>query len=211
MNQYLYYNRNYILRKFLNTQENSNIIKDLISAILDINIKTIIVNTYKQEESIEISQGKSLGVVDVRIEISNNKEYNIGIQFLDGKHIQSKIALYYLYVHSKQMYYNRERGTSRTITINFLDFPYYRNTGYHKKAILNKFRTIDFSGEQAEAHIIELPKFKILNPQKMTKQEQWISYLRGENEAIIKNVKSHNQNIQQLDKMVQKYWENEKI
>ena len=68
---------------------------------------------------------------------------------------------------------------AKTITINILDFTYYQTLEYHKIEFLNKFKSIDFSEENAETHIVELPKFKINNDKKMSKQEQWIAYFKG--------------------------------
>ncbi len=201
-----------MLRKILNTQENADIIKDLIEGILDMKIQRISVNPYVVKNQRYLPEEEKFGVVDVRIKTFEHQEYNVGIQFLDGKHLQTKIALYYLYVHSNQVCYGDKREISKTITINFLDFPYqYKSSEYHKIAILNKFRTIDFKEAEAEAHIIELPKFNILDQKKITKAEQWIGYIQGENQKLLKNIIDENKYIERLDKMVQTYWEHEKI
>ena len=94
MNQYLYCNRNYVLRKILNTEERTDIIKDLIEGILEIKIKNIFVNPYVKKNEKYLPREENFGVVDVRIKTDELQDYNIGIQFLDGKHIQTKIALY---------------------------------------------------------------------------------------------------------------------
>ncbi len=211
MNQYLITNRNVVLRKILATNENVEILKDMIESILKIEIQKIQLNEYIKEKENYLPKEENFGVADVRITTKNNKQFNIGMTFLDGKHIQTKIAMYYLYIHTNQIYYDDKRIIAKTITINFLDFPYYNSKEYHTKAILNKFKTIEFSEQEAETHIIELPKLKITNQNKITKQEQWISYLKGEDIGIIEKVKQQNKYIQKLDKQVQKYWEEEKI
>lgn len=211
MNQYLITNRNVVLRKILATNENVEILKDMIESILKIEIQKIQLNEYIKEKENYLPKEENFGVADVRITTNNNKQFNIGMTFLDGKHIQTKIAMYYLYIHTNQIYYDDKRIIAKTITINFLDFPYYNSKEYHTKAILNKFKTIDFSEQEAETHIIELPKLKITDQNKITKQEQWISYLKGEDTSIIEKVKQKNKYIQKLDEQVQKYWEEEKI
>ena len=137
--------------------------------------------------------------------------FNIGIQFVDGKHIQKKIALYYLFVHSNQIYYEDQRKIAKTITINILDFTYYQTLEYHKIEFLNKFKSIDFSEENAETHIVELPKFKINNDKKMSKQEQWIAYFKGADAKVIEKIKEENIYIKYLDELVKEYWRKEKI
>ena len=199
MNQYLYCNRNYILRKILNTEERADIIKDLIEAILEIKIKEILINPYVKKNEKYLPREENFGVVDVRIKTDELQDYNVGIQFLDGKHIQTKIALYYLYVHSNQIFYND-------------DFPYqYKSSDYHEIAILNKFKSIDFREEEAEAHMIELPKFKVSDLNNLTKAEQWIGYIKGENQKLINEIISKNMYIKKLNELVQEYWNNETI
>ena len=119
--------------------------------------------------------------------------------------------MYYLFVHSNQIYYGDNRKTAKTITINILDFVYYQTLAYHKKEILNKFKSIDFSEEKAETHIIELPKFKIINQKNISKKEQWIAYFKGEEGDIIEKIKEENIYIRYLDELIKEYWRKERI
>lgn len=82
---------------------------------------------------------------------------------------------------------------------------------YHKIEFLNKFKSIDFSEENAETHIVELPKFKINNDKKMSKQEQWIAYFKGADAKVIEKIKEENIYIKYLDELVKEYWRKEKI
>lgn len=133
MNQELICNRNYVLKKVLSNDNYKNIIKDIIQSILEIEIKSIKINSYIDTLEKYIPAYEKMGILDVRVTTSRDEELNIGIQFLDGKHIQKKIALYYLFVHSNQIYYGDNRKTAKTITINILDFVYYQTLAYHKK------------------------------------------------------------------------------
>lgn len=209
MNHALITNRNYVLRQILNSDENTDIIKDIIEAFLNIKIQRIILNTYLDKSY--LPSDNKFGIADVRIKTEKNIEYNIGMQFLNGKYIQTKIALYYLYIHTNQICYNDRRKIAKTITINFMDFPYYKSFGYHKRLILNKFKEIDFSEAEAETHIIELERFNTLDQKNMTKEEQWITYLKGSNKEGIKKSIKENIYIRKLDELINKYWEEEKI
>ena len=211
MNQELVCNRNYVLKKVLSNENYTNIIKDMIQSILEIDIQKISLNSYIDILEKYIPAYQKMGVVDVRVMTKKGEEFNIGIQFIDGKHIQKKIALYYLFVHSNQIYYEDQRKTAKTITINILDFTYYQTLEYHKIEFLNKFKSIDFSEENAETHIVELPKFKINNDKKMSKQEQWIAYFKGADTKVIEKIKEENIYIKYLDELVKEYWKKEKI
>ena len=99
MNQELVCNRNYVLKKILSNENYKNIIKDMIQSILKIDIQKIGLNSYIDILEKYIPAYQKMGVVDVRVMTKKGEEFNIGIQFVDGKHIQKKIALYYLFVH----------------------------------------------------------------------------------------------------------------
>ena len=211
MNHELICNRNYVLSKILSNSNYTNIIKDLLQSILEIEIKDIKINSYINVLEKYIPTYETMGVVDVRVITKKEEELNIGIQFIDGKHIQKKIALYYLFVHTNQIYYEDHRNTAKTITINILDFTYYQNLEYHRKEILNKFKSIDFSEERAETHILELPKFKVNNENEMSKKEQWIAFFKGVDISTMEKIKEENIYIKYLDELVKEYWKKEKI
>ncbi len=210
MNHVLHYNRNYVLRKMLNNEESKEIVRDLIESILHIKIESISINPYAFKNERFLPKEENFGVVDVRIKTSEHESYNVGVQFLDGKHIATKIALYYLYIHSNQTSYDDNRKIVKTITVNILDFPYQSKT-YHEVTILNDFKTLDFKEQEAEAHLIELPKFKVSDPKKLTREEQWISYIQGADLELVEKSKKENKYIEKLDKMVQDYWDRETI
>ena len=137
MNQELVCNRNYVLKKILSNENYKNIIKDMIQSILKIDIQKIGLNSYIDILEKYIPAYQKMGVVDVRVMTKKGEEFNIGIQFVDGKHIQKKIALYYLFVQSNQIFYEDQRKIAKTITINILDFTYYQTLEYHKIEFLN--------------------------------------------------------------------------
>ena len=126
-------------------------------------------------------------------------------------HAETQIILYYLDVHSSQILYKDARKIAKTTTLNFFDFPYDKSKNYHKKTILKKFKTIDFSEEKAEAHIIELPKFKLKSDEELTKKEEWMCYLCGDNKKLLNKIKKQNKYIKQLDDEVCKFWKKEKL
>ena len=103
MNKKLVAKRNYVLRKVLNSENNLEIIKDFIQAILKIQIKKIELNRYLEEKAKNLPSEDNFGVVDVRVKTKENEELNVGIQFLDGKYIRTKLLLYYTLIHNNQL------------------------------------------------------------------------------------------------------------
>jgi len=121
MNRRLISHSNYVLRKVLNNEQGLEILKDFIEAILDIEIEEIQLNTYLEDKSKYLPSEENFGIADLRIK-TEDEEINVGIQFIDGIYIQTKMLLYYAQVHLNQVEYDDKREFTKTITINILDF-----------------------------------------------------------------------------------------
>lgn len=210
MNRKFISNSNYVLRKVLNTETCLEILKDFIESILNISIKDIELNSYLEEKTKYLPKEENFGIADVRIRTNENEEMNIGIQFIDGMYIQTKMLMYYAQIHLNQLEYDEKREFTKTITINLLDFKYFSSQGYDK-VIRIKSNEGNIKLEELEMYAIELPKFTIKNVNDMTKKEEWIAYLKGCENKVLEKIKNNNKNIALLDELLEKYWLEEKM
>ena len=210
MNRKFISNSNYVLRKVLNTETCLEILKDFIESILNISIKDIELNSYLEEKTKYLPKEENFGIADVRIRTNENEEMNIGIQFIDGMYIQTKMLMYYAQIHLNQLEYDEKREFAKTITINLLDFKYFSSQGYDK-VIRIKSNEGNIKLEELEMYAIELPKFTIKNVNEMTKKEEWIAYLKGCENKVLEKIKNNNKNIALLDELLEKYWLEEKM
>lgn len=207
MNRKLVSKSNFVLRKVLNTKENIDIIKDFIEAILEIDIEKIKLNEYLRKKEKYLPSEENFGVLDCRIQTKEGENFNIGIQYVDGIYIQTKMLLYYSQIHLNQLDYNDNREFARTITINLLDFNYFETQNYEKKISIETNEK-KVKSKEIELYVIELPKVKYSND-KMNRKKEWIIYLEGSNIEKIEKIKEENKYICELDKQLEKYWENE--
>lgn len=207
MNRKLVSKSNFVLRKVLNTKENIDIIKDFIEAILEIDIEKIKLNEYLRKKEKYLPSEENFGVLDCRIQTKEGENFNIGIQYVDGIYIQTKMLLYYSQIHLNQLDYDDNREFARTITINLLDFNYFETQNYEKKISIETNEK-NVKSKEIELYVIELPKVKYSND-KMNKKKEWITYLEGSNIEKIEKIKEENKYICELDKQLEKYWENE--
>ncbi len=210
MNRKFISNSNYVLRKILNNEAYLEILKDFIEAILDMTIKDIELNSYLGEKAQYLPKEENFGIADVRIRTNENEEMNIGIQFIDGIYVQTKMLMYYAQIHLNQLEYDEKREFAKTITINLLDFKYFSSQGYDK-VIKIKTNEGNINLEELEMYVIELPKFTIEDPNNMTKKEEWIAYLKGCENKVLEKIKNNNKNIALLDELAEKYWLEEKM
>ncbi len=204
MNRKFIYNSNLILRKVLNSKKAQNIIADFIETFLHIQITTLKINENPKNS-------KKYGIVDVRLITKENEELNVGIQIIDGEYIQSKMLLYYAKIHSNQVLYGDGRRFAKTITINILDMPFFSSVNFHKVINLKTNVINDNILENVLMHVIELPKLKEEEITKLTKEEAWTVYFKGEDMELIEKAKAKYENIKMLDNLLLKYWEEERI
>jgi len=207
VNRKLVSKSNFVLRKVLNTKENIDIIKDFIEAILEIDIEKIKLNEYLRKKEKYLPSEENFGVLDCRIQTKEGENFNIGIQYVDGIYIQTKMLLYYSQIHLNQLDYDDNREFARTITINLLDFNYFETQNYEKKISIETNEK-NVKSKEIELYVIELPKVKYSND-KMNRKKEWITYLEGSNIEKIEKIKEENKYICELDKQLEKYWENE--
>ena len=207
MNRKLVSKSNFVLRKVLNTKENIDIIKDFIEAILEIDIEKIKLNEYLRKKEKYLPSEENFGVLDCRIQTKEGENFNIGIQYVDGIYIQTKMLLYYSQIHLNQLDYDDNREFARTITINLLDFNYFETQNYEKKISIETNEK-KMKSKEIELYVIELPKVKYSND-KMNRKKEWIIYLEGSNIEKIEKIKEENKYICELDKQLEKYCENE--
>ena len=209
MNRKFISNSNYVLRKVLNSKENLDIIQDFIESFLDIEIEEIILNPYLKSKEKYLPSEEKFGIVDVRIITKDMEELNVGIQFIDGYFIENKMLLYYLQIHSNQLEYNDNRKFAKTVTINLLDFDFFKSNDYHQKIYINTEPDNSGMRERLEFHIIELPKFNRKNIININRENAWMIYLCGKQEDAIAEVLKKFDKIRKLDNLLEEYWKNE--
>lgn len=210
MNRKLVSKSNLVLSKILNSNNCLDILKDFIETILKVKIKNITLNNPKENKYYSSTTYYSMGIVEVRIQ-TEDEELNVGIQIIDGNYVQNKMFLYYARVHTNQITYNDNRKIAKTVTINILDFNYFSSYNYHRKISIKTNIIDDNILETMEMHVIELPKFKMLNLSNIKKEEAWIGYFQGQNLKLIQLSKEKFSKISKLDELLEKYWKEEKI
>lgn len=210
MNRKFVSKSNLVLRKVLNSEESVDILKNIIESILEIKIKTIELNPYLYKRTKYLPAEENFGIADVRITKDDNEELNIGIQFIDGKYIPTKILMYYEQIHANQLEHDEKREFCRTITINILDFVYFSFKNFCKKIKIQCNENF-VKTEELEFNIIQLPNFKSDKLTKFEEKEQWVAYLKGDNQELINRAKSENKYIKKLDDLLEDYWKQEKM
>lgn len=211
MNRFFIENSNTTLRKIFNKEENLDIVQNLIESILNLKVKEIVLRNYLGTKVKYLPKEEKYGIVNVRIVDENDREYNVGIQIMDGLYVQEKILTFGMSIHVNQIEYENHNEKADTITINFLDFKGFKTGSFHK--VITLLEGKDYNSlrlrDEIKLHAIELPNF--LKEKIETQEDEWIIYMKGENEELIENVKEKNQFIKKLDDILLDYWKKEII
>ena len=208
MNRKLVSKSNLVLRKVLNKEENVDILKDFIEAILHIKIEKIHLNPYLKNKEKYLPKEEKFGVADVRIVTKEKEILNVGIQFIDGFYVQNKLLLYYAQIHTNQLEQQECEKIAKTITINILDFEYFNSKEAHKKIRIKERPNKEGVEETIELHVIELPKWSVSLTRDIAKEEAWIVYLAGvERDILFEKFEK----IKKLNDLLIRFWAEEKI
>ncbi len=209
MNRFFIENSNTTLRKILNKEESLDIVQNIIEAFLRLKVKKIVLRPYLKEKAKYLPKEEKYGVVNVRVIDEENKEFNVGIQFLDGLYLQEKILTFGMSIHVNQIEYNNYNEKTDTITINFLDFKGFKTNSYHK--IISILDGDNYDNlklrDEIKLHSIEIPNFK--EGRIVTQEDEWLTYIKGDNTELINRIKEKNQYIKRLDDILLDYWEKE--
>lgn len=174
---------------------NEDVLKALLEAILDIEIKEVTVQN--PELPVDFFDNKA-GVMDIKVAINDDTVCGIEMQVKNLGDIDSR-STYYM---SKTLSSEIKRGddfkqVKKSIAINFLDFEFYQRNSYRSIAHMKFEKTkeeeyIDLGYEKEdeiatkdlEMHFIEIPKFVKKLPKPRTKLDQWLYLIAGREEML---------------------------
>ena len=208
MNKKLVSNSNFVLRKVLNNGDCLGVLKDFIESILEIKIDEIELNPYLTQREKYLPREENFGIADVRVKTEDNQEINVGIQFIDGIYVETKMLLYYAQIHLNQDEYDEKRELCKTVTINILDFKHL-NMNKYDNVIRIQSNEQEITLDELEMHLIELPKIRVEDMNDLSAKEEWLLYLKEDNKKVLSRIK--NENIHYLDSLLNKYWLEEKM
>lgn len=181
----------------------------MIEDIIGIKINEIIIRNKIGEKVNYLPLDKRYGIADYRIVTQDKKEFNVGIQILDGIYIQEKMLVYASLIQGYQEEYEEHNSLAQTITINILDGKFFLTEGYHNEITLlenNRKYNIDTG---MIFHLLELPKFKESEIKK--DEDAWIAYIKADNDELTEMAKERCTEIKKLDDLLKEYWKKEKL
>ena len=184
-----------VFKRVFSKEGNEEILKALLEAILDINIKSVIVKNPEMPKDLYDSKA---GVMDIKVEVDTNTIVDIEMQVKDQNNIEERSTFYLTSTSSETVKSGQNYTTAKkAIAISILNFNHYKRNSYHNIAHMNFEDTkpdeyVDFGYKTEdkiatpgiEIHIIELPKFIKKNPDANKKLDQWLWLIVGREDKI---------------------------
>ncbi len=185
----------YVFKRIFAKPENNKELKELLEAILNIEIEKVEV---KNPEITKNYADEKLGVLDIRAQINEDTIINIEMQVANVKTMVDRNIVYTSRLIAEDTKVGEEYGSlKKFISINILGENLLKRNSYHSVAHL-KFEEIEpekqiemgYEKEQElltdriEIHYIELKKFIKKNSKMSSKLEQWLWLIVGEEEKV---------------------------
>ena len=200
----------YVFKKIFAKPENNIELKELLEAILNIDIKKVEV---KNQEISKNYEDEKLGILDIRAHINDDTIVDIEMQVANVYTIINRNISYSSRIITEQLQVGDSyKFLKKLISINILGENLLKRNSYHSIAHMKFERTekekyvdMGFKEEQEEltdkieVHYIELKKFLKKNPGISNKLEQWLWLILGEEEKV-KMASKQNKKIEKVVK-----------
>ena len=184
-----------VFKRVFSNEENNQLLKSLLQAILKIQINTVIVTN--PELPINLSNGK-LGTMDIKAKVNQNTIVNIEMQVINEHNIDDRSLSYMVKNSANSLKVSQDyTSLAKTISINILDFNFFKRNCFHniahmkfEKSTEESFIDLGYKQEtelltdKLEMHFIELPKFRKKKLGTESVLNQWLWLISGKEEKI---------------------------
>ena len=185
----------YVFKRIFAKPENNKELKELLEAILNIEIEKVEV---KNPEITKNYTDEKLGVLDIRAQINEDTIIDIEMQVANVKRMVNRNIAYTSRLIAEDTRAGEDyRFLKKFISITILGENLLERNAYHSISHL-KFEDIepekqvemgyekeqDLLTDRVEVHYIELKKFVKKNPKMSSKLEQWLWLIIGEEEKV---------------------------
>lgn len=171
----------YVFKRIFGQKKNSDILKDLLQAILtDIEITSVHVN---QDVSLERQlMTDKLGILDIVATLNNGTRVNIEMQVKDYNNTVDRSVFYESGLLHESLNKNEDYlQIPKSIGIWILNYDIFNNGSFHEIARLRRDHENIVLTDKFEIHYIQLPKFKQKCKRISNKLEEWLTFISCRN------------------------------
>ena len=175
----------YIFKRVFAFEGNESVLKDLLEAILNRDIKEV---TIKNPEIIPYEKDEKRGLLDIKAETDDGTVLDIEMQMEDKKNTDERGTLYLANMITSQLQVGDDyKNLKKSIVIFITNYSFLKRNSYHSVGKVKFEETLpeeyvdmgykkeeEIASKYIEFHYIELPKYKKKELTKFTKLDQWM-------------------------------------
>lgn len=193
-----------VFKRLFGQEGEESLIKDLLEAILDINIASVELG--KEVELLPETIEEKLGILDVRVKLPDGSMVDVEMQNVDRKDMEKRMTYYTSRLYTSGIKKGeRYKVLKKAIGIAILNFEYFENIEeYHTKWKMTEQKYKNRTLEEQEIHFIEIPKFSKMKEKNMeNKLEQWLAFIENKDRGLVEMAKKKNEEIKKAEEKFQ--------
>ena len=184
-----------IFKRLFGKKGCEDILIDFLESILNIKIKKIKLGMETQLIPDKINE--KLGILDIRVNLSNDTIIDIEMQNKDYGDITKRMTFYLNQLYVGELLKGKDyHSLNKTIAIGILNFNYFNNIkDFHTVWKMRENTNLTHELNEQEIHFIELPKFLKGKINLDNKLDQWLLFINNPKGRMINMIKEKNQKI----------------
>lgn len=192
-----------LFKAFFAKKGNEGYLKEFLESLLKIHIEEIeirsevsLLKLYKEEKG---------GRLDIEAKLNNGIIVNIEMQVNNLKNIEKRTAYYASKVMAREVEIKEKyENIKPVIMVNILDYELFGFKEYvsQTEIVLKEHKDYEVI-KDLQWYFIELPKFRMSNPDMEDKLNQWLALIDNEDGEMIKVAEEKNNKIKEAKKEVE--------
>ena len=167
-----------VFRKLFGSEENKDILLSFINSVLEGNIKLTDLTLKNPYNLADYLKGKN-SILDIKATDKDGNWYDIEMQLNEQKFYGKRAIYYWSKVYSDQIETAEDyEKLKKTIGIHLLDFDYFKDERYFRRATIKDFDTNEIYEKlnYMDMYFIEMKKFHKELGELKTALDKWITF-----------------------------------
>ena len=191
-----------VFKAFFSKKGNEKYLKEFLEALLKIHIEEIEVRS--EVSLLKLDEKEKGGRLDIEAKL-NTGIINIEMQVNNLKNIEKRTAYYASKIMAREVGIREKyEDIKPVIMVNILDYELFGFKEYVSKTeiVLKEHKDYEVI-KDLQWYFIELPKFRMSNPDMEDKLNQWLALIDNEDRGMIKMAEEKNKTIKEAKKEVE--------
>ena len=192
-----------IFKAFFSKKGNEKYLKEFLESLLKIHIEKLEVRS--EVSLLKLDKKEKGGRLDIEATLNDGLIVNIEMQVNNLHNMEERTTFYASKILSREVTTKEEyKNIKPIIMVNILDYEIFGFNEYVSETaiVLEKHRDYE-ALKKLKWYFIELPKFRMSNPDMEDKLNQWLALIDNEDRGMIKMAEEKNKTIKEAKKEVE--------